>query len=101
MAALKIRRPNAFNGYFRSYTVMLDGKPAGKISNDSEIELPVGGGRHELFLKIDWCGSNKETFSVPESGSVSYEVTAVNPFAALYYVVFNRESYLQLRRTSS
>ena len=41
----------------RSYVVMIDGEQAAKVRHGQRLELPITPGRHEIFLKIDWCRS--------------------------------------------
>jgi hypothetical protein len=42
---------------FRKYLIVIDGAGVAKIKRGQTLELPVTPGRHEVFLKIDWCRS--------------------------------------------
>src|SRR5262249_21658470 len=101
MATIKIRRPGAYTNYLRSYTLMVDGSPAGTVRSSSEATVPIGPGAHELYLKIDWCRSNTVRFTAAADETIAFEVSTVNPFMAIFYVIFARDEYLMLRRTSS
>jgi hypothetical protein len=98
MATIKIRRPYEFSGMIRSYPIVLDGQVVGKVANDSEIELPVRAGDHELHIKVDWCRSNIVRFSTRDNETVAFECTAQHPLLSLYYVVFKPRSYLKLKQ---
>lgn len=41
----------------RKYVIVIDGAVAGRIGRGQTVELPVTPGRHEIFLKVDWCRS--------------------------------------------
>ena len=43
----------------RSLAVFLDGEKNEIINEDSIVELVVSPGPHEVYVKIDWCRSNK------------------------------------------
>ena len=101
MASIKIRRPWQYNNLLRSYIVLLDGAPVGKIKNNSEIELQANAGPHSLQLKISWCRSNVVSFSIGGNDTATFNCGSVNPFVSTFYVIFNPSNYLWLRRMSS
>jgi len=41
----------------RSYQVLIDRDKVGQVQRGQRLEFPVAPGRHEIFLKIDWCTS--------------------------------------------
>jgi hypothetical protein len=59
-ARIKVRRVKA--GFFerdrlRSYAVMIDERPSGRLRRGKEIVIDVLPGHHEVRIKIDWTGS--------------------------------------------
>jgi hypothetical protein len=52
-----LSRKRAWRDRLRSYAVVMDGEPVGKIRSGQRLQLPVTPGSHEIFLKIDWCRS--------------------------------------------
>jgi hypothetical protein len=59
-ARIKVRRVKA--GFFerdrlRSYVVMIDERPSGRLRRGKEIVIEVPPGHHEVRIKIDWTGS--------------------------------------------
>jgi len=51
------RSPGGWRDSRRSYSVVLDGQKVAKVRRGERLELPVLVGRHEIYLKIDWCTS--------------------------------------------
>jgi hypothetical protein len=51
------RARGGWRDLLRKYLIMIDGAVAGKIRRGQTLELPVTPGRHEIFLKVDWCRS--------------------------------------------
>lgn len=41
----------------RGFKVLIDGKEAGTLKNDSAEEFTVAPGSHTVHCKVDWCGS--------------------------------------------
>jgi hypothetical protein len=66
------RKPGGMRDWFRSYIIMVDSNPVGKVKRGQRVELPVSGGEHELFLKIDWCASRRITFDVQPGASIGF-----------------------------
>jgi len=100
VATLRIKRPFRFSNLIRSYIVMLDGERVAKLWVGGEVEVPVGSGPHELYLKIDWCRSQPEDFTVSGNETITFEVGSVNPLVGIYYVIFDSKNFLSLRRVS-
>lgn len=59
---IKIKRESKLINRFRAYKIILDGICVEKIKNNQNIELNIKPGNHEIYLKIDWCKSNKVKF---------------------------------------
>jgi hypothetical protein len=55
---ITVRRPALpWGDRFRSYRILLDGQPVGKIANGEDVSFSLDPGRHPLQLTIDWTGS--------------------------------------------
>ncbi len=105
MASLKIIRDSGYADRTRAYVIILDGKNVGELRNGETKEFPVSPGQHDLSLKIDWCGSETCQFTVTEGETLAFRATSnlrgAKLLLSLWYVLFARNSYLQLDRTSN
>ena len=64
---------------------------------DGEIKtINVSPGKHILIAKIDWCQSNALELNINEGENRKVSLKGTNPFSALYYITFGRNSYLKL-----
>lgn len=104
MPSLKIARDSGYADRLRAYHVILDGLKVGEVRNGETREFAVSSGRHRISLKIDWCGSNAIEFTVAGEDQLSFRVKSnlrgIKVFAAFWYVIFDRSSYLVLERNS-
>lgn len=66
------RKDGGSRDRFRSYAIMVDGNLVGKVKRGQRVELPVSHGRHELFLKIDWCTSRSITFGAQPGAVIEF-----------------------------
>ena len=102
MTRLKINRVSAYADKIRGYHLVLDGKKVKKIGNGEAVDLLVQPGDHELFLKIDWCRSNKIVFSISEGQTKTFEcgpsLTGINLLFGFVYITFLKNSYLWLKQ---
>lgn len=86
----------------RSYVIMVDGDPVGKIRHGHRVELPVPPGQHELFLKISWCASPSITFDAQPGGVIEFFCEPGGPASgALQDVLGNTGQYITLTRADS
>jgi hypothetical protein len=56
MIALRRERRGS-RDLFRAYTVIVDDTRVAKVKRGQTVRLPVSPGRHEVYLRIDWCRS--------------------------------------------
>jgi hypothetical protein len=56
-AIIVTRARGGWRDIARSYAVMIDGEPVAKVRRGQRLELPITPGRHDVFMKIDWCRS--------------------------------------------
>ena len=80
MSKISISRNSGFADIFGAYQVMLDGKQIGKINDGGTETYEVAPGKHELRLKIDWCGSNTVVFDL-DKNDLAFECGSPKPIA--------------------
>lgn len=94
---MKITRESCKFDSKRRYKVMIDDSCIGSICNGETKTFDLSQGNHELFLKIDWCRSQKivvfnddELICYPKShikkSTVSFLnfITSVSDYIILY-----------------
>ncbi len=103
-ASIRLSRGSGYADRLRGYRVLLDGAEIGRIGNGETKSFPVAPGKHQLALKVDWCGSNEVSFSVSSGDSLAFlcdsTLRGFSVWAALYYVLFARDRYLWLRQAN-
>ena len=52
-----LHRAPSFAAKLRKFRILIDGAPIDKIADGQSRRLTMAPGRHELRLKLDWCGS--------------------------------------------
>jgi hypothetical protein len=72
MATITIWRPEQDVYYSAAYTVLLDGKWAGKLLNEDRIVLQTSPGMHTLQLKFKNFRGNLVSFSVASDQSITF-----------------------------
>jgi len=104
MAVLKIVRDSGYADRLRAYQVILDGVKIGEIRNGQTQQFPVTPGLHAISLKIDWCGSKAIEFTVTGEDQLTFQAKSnlrgPKLVSALWYVIFDRNSYLLLKRSA-
>jgi len=102
MATVKITRSNEYINRIRNIKLLLDGKKIDTIANSETKEFEIAEGIHTLQAKIDWCSSNKITFTVSEKQSKAFELTSFaknksfGGLALIYHTTFGASKYLNL-----
>jgi hypothetical protein len=77
MARLIVKRKNKWINRFRNIGLYLDNTKIGSIGNGQMEEFTSSPGVHTLKAKIDWCSSNKHSFTL--SDKETYTVT-IEPY---------------------
>lgn len=77
MARLIVKRKSQWLNRLRSIGLYLDNQKIGAIANGAMEEFRVEPGQHTLSAKIDWCGSNKHTFTIADNETYT---VAVEPY---------------------
>jgi hypothetical protein len=100
---LEIRRDSGYADRIRAYDVVVDGSKIGEVRNGEIKRFPISAGDHELRLRIDWCGSKPIVFAISEEALIAFEAKSglrgLKVIAALFYVLFARDSYITLTRS--
>ena len=97
---IKIKRGSGYKDKIRAYKIVLDGKVTGEIKEGQEISLDTPKGPHQLYLKIDWCMSNKIDFDIKNDETINFECGNNTKFGmALLYVTVLRKQYLWLKKS--
>jgi hypothetical protein len=103
MAILKITRSDEYTNRIRPIKIFLDGILIGKIGNAETKEFELMHGTHLLQAKIDWCSSNKLTFTVAENGVTNFYLdsfakhSSLGTLATIYYISFGANKFLNLK----
>ena len=95
-AWIDVERKEGLRDRARAYKVMIDGQEAGTIRHGSQESFQVTPGTQEVFLKIDWCRSQKLTVDV--AGGQRATVTCVPSgtiWTAIFAIVFKPTSYIR------
>ncbi len=104
MATVTIRRIPDNMGILRSYGVVADGKSVGNVAYGETAAFELPEGQHSVWVKMDWCRSNKMTFTLGANGTVCFECGAVASrkgiFVALLYTFFLSHRLLWLKQVS-
>lgn len=98
---IRIKRESGFKDSLRAYKIVMDGEIIGGIENGQVVDLNVPPGKHQLFLKIDWCRSNSIDF-VCGQNIVEFEcgnnIRGWRILFGIIYATFLRNKYLWLTK---
>ncbi|MPM33947.1 hypothetical protein SDC9_80528 [bioreactor metagenome] len=102
---IKINRLSGYGDLARKYKVMLDDKQIGEIKDGESKCFQVEEGEHTLYLKIDWCKSNKVNFNASKDEEVEFEcggsMRGWKLFLGLIYITFLKNKYLWIKEKVS
>lgn len=98
---IRIKRDSGFADRSRAYKVILDNETVGKINNGQQIELDAAPGKHQLYLKIDWCRSNFVEFEINDE-TIEFEcgssLRGFKIFLGFLYITFLKNQYIWLKQ---
>ncbi|MCK8826767.1 hypothetical protein MWH25_03280 [Natroniella acetigena] len=69
-AKIKLLRTSQAVNSGRNYEIYLDGEQEGKIADGEEEIIEITPGKHEIYVKIDWCKSKKITLNLEKDEEV-------------------------------
>jgi hypothetical protein len=97
---ISLTRDSGYADKVRDYRVMLDGSEIGRIADGESKTFVVPAGKHELRLKIDWCGSNTVDFDLSAGASAAFRcgssLRRLKLVLGLYYSIIARNRYVWL-----
>jgi hypothetical protein len=104
MATIKISRESAYSGRLRKLKVVVNGKTIGRIGDGETKDFDVKDGNNKLWLKVDWCRSNKVAFSAQDSEVIYFEcgpgLRGSKIWLSLLYVLFAPHKCILLKQSS-
>lgn len=99
---LTISRDKTYRDKLRSYKIMIDGNCCDEIKCGEIKNINLDPGNHTIYLKIDWCRSNKIEFTISENETVEFECgNSMNKWRillAILYITFLKNKYLWIRK---
>ncbi len=107
MATLKITRTSEYANRLRKIKLILDNKELSLIANGETKDFEIAAGEHTLQAKIDWCSSNKLTFTIAEPGIKAFDLSSfakhstLGIFSAVYYITLGASKYLNLKEKTN
>jgi hypothetical protein len=98
MASVTVKRGGGYIDAIRAYKIVLDGQVVGAVSRNGELTVQAPAGPHEIHAAVDWCSSNRVTFSLADSEAKTFECgNNTKLFTQLFTVLFHRSQYLWMR----
>jgi len=79
----------------RAYRIVIDEYAVGKIDNGTTERFEVSPGAHVVYLKLDWCRSQKIAVEVGPGETARFRARARNPWGAIYWVSFGCRNYMK------
>jgi hypothetical protein len=100
MSTIEVQREDrSWSDYLRSFNIVIDGKVVGGLYAGGSSAFEVPPGSHEVFLKIDWCRSEKLNIGLAPGEVVRFLCgSRANPLTIFYWITFGSSRYLALAR---
>ncbi len=74
MSKIRIERNSEWNNKVRKIRIYVNGIKVGAISNGETQQYQLEPGTHEVFAKIDWCGSQKLLLNLSENETTTLKL---------------------------
>ncbi|ADL53846.1 hypothetical protein [Clostridium cellulovorans] len=101
---IEIERKSEIRDKMRSYKIILDNKFFGEIKSGEIKRFNIATGKHRIYLKIDWCRSNKLDFYISNDevvelkcGNSMKQWTIVN-FLAYATIAKNKYLWIDIKK---
>lgn len=103
MASVEVQRDSGgFSDYLRSYEVVVDEAVVGRLGPGESRAFDVAPGSHEIFLKIDWCRSERVDVHLTAGQTVRFRCRPrANLFTDLYWITLGRRRYIRLTQVTA
>ncbi len=99
---LRISRKTTYRDILRSYKIILDDIYCENIESGKVKNLDISSGNHTIYLKIDWCRSNKIDFYISANEIIEFEcgnsMNGLRILINLIYITFLKNKYLWIKR---
>ena len=96
-STIRLVRPSLFVDVLRSYRILVNGSDAGKIGNNSTLEIRAPAGPVTIEARLDWVRSQPLTIDAVPGQTLEVEVrNHWGASRALWAISFGRNSYLVL-----
>ncbi|WP_328752788.1 hypothetical protein OHT57_45145 [Streptomyces sp. NBC_00285] len=93
------RVQDGYRDFLRSYAVLIDEVPVGKIRRGQTLHLEVPASSHQLRLTIAWCSSASMTADVEAGTPTCFVCAPGNQPSAITAVTAGANDYIALWRT--
>ncbi len=94
-ATLTIERLPAWADKLRSYQVFIDKELYGTVGESKSTSFEVPAGHHEVFLKIDWCSSQRAYVDLDPGQRVTLACQGNSTITAIFKTIFDSGDYIQ------
>ncbi|WP_238883875.1 hypothetical protein [Clostridium sp. YIM B02551] len=95
---IRISRQSRYFDSLRNYKIYIDDIYCGDIKDNEVKELKIENGEHSIFLKIDWCTSNKVTFIAKNNELKEFNcgnsMKGLKCLLVFVYITFLKNNYL-------
>ena len=102
---ITISRKRGYADKIRKYKVIVDNNYLGTINAGETKDFEVPPGKHTIYLKIDWCRSNKLDFNLSENEVIEFDcgssLTGWRLFINIIYITFLKNKYLWIKTNNS
>lgn len=98
---ISISRKGEFTNNFKDYKIIIDNTFYGTLNCGEIKNINISAGRHTIYLKIDWCRSNKLNFFITDNDTLKFEcgnsMTGIKAIFSIFYITFLKNKYLWIR----
>jgi len=103
MASVEVQREfDRLSDHLRSYDVVINGRVTGQLRPGESCALEIAPGSHKLYVKIDWCRSEKVDVHLTPGQTVKFRCAPrANLFTDLYWATLGRRRYIKLVRVTT
>ncbi|WP_223070432.1 hypothetical protein [Paenibacillus caui] len=104
---LELKRLSQFVNKLRDFKIIINDSEVGIIKDGDIKEISLEPSEYEIYLKIDWCRSNKYRFTISENEKIKLEcgslltgLRIVIPFLIFFYISIGKNRYLYIKKNN-